>query len=294
MLSYTSLHSPENRKSWSLITNSPHNPPRYSPHNALRAGSDRFQVLVSLQNRKLGVAHLDGVEGVTRAHVALHQVRKRFGVVWWLFVVCSSGSLSLSLGSGCSPSGTDCLYPLGVLSLLLVIPVIVWNGGRTKRGGCLVDGELTLGGGSSINDRWQFLWQNQCLQQRRFCVYPRRLSPGVIDIWIKLFFRQEQFVLGRSFIEYSIKEPAIYSFTLVPFVQTESIRRRKLQRKLATIQKLKHQKTHVCVFTKKGMTECFLRRAGIQFHSRYSFVSQRNSFEEALFEVLMRCLDKFL
>lgn len=33
--------------------------------------------------------------------------------------------LSLSLGSGCSPSGTDCLYPLGVLSLLLVIPVIV-------------------------------------------------------------------------------------------------------------------------------------------------------------------------
>lgn len=36
-----------------------------STHNALRAGSDRFQVLVSLQNRKLGVAYLDGVEGVT-------------------------------------------------------------------------------------------------------------------------------------------------------------------------------------------------------------------------------------
>lgn len=31
-------------------------------------GSDRFQVLVSLQDGKLGVAHLDGVERVSRAH----------------------------------------------------------------------------------------------------------------------------------------------------------------------------------------------------------------------------------
>lgn len=39
----------------------------HSPDDALGTGSDRLQVLVSLQDGKLGVAHLDGVERVSRA-----------------------------------------------------------------------------------------------------------------------------------------------------------------------------------------------------------------------------------
>lgn len=37
----------------------------HSPDDALGTGSDRLQVLVSLQDGKLGVAHLDGVERVS-------------------------------------------------------------------------------------------------------------------------------------------------------------------------------------------------------------------------------------
>lgn len=71
-------------------------------HNALRTGSDRFQVLVSLQNRKLSVAHLDGVEGVTCAHVVLHQVQKGCGgglVIFFSLSVALSGALTALLCS---------------------------------------------------------------------------------------------------------------------------------------------------------------------------------------------------